>query len=222
MPMNRRSSKKKQKPKVPARVPSTGSGQAAGDLPKSTPPSPRDRGGRVALAVAVLGLVVAVVAMSTDVSNWLSRSPPDIRYTLKDQPSNALEFAPQAQVERQGDHVVETVTATVRFRLTNLSGTAGFVDRVELEPASVPISYSVAYIQKREIQKGEPEIIEAKVLLYMKQEILGPIEEKTYVFYVRAFDNLGRLIERYDDGRLGRVKITGKHKWERTIKPLAP
>lgn len=42
----------------------------------------------------------------------------------------------EAPIRREGDHLIQTMSAIFKFQVTNLSRTSGFVNRVELVPAT--------------------------------------------------------------------------------------
>ena len=144
-----------------------------------------------------LGVAIAAVSMLADVSSWRARASADLRFVF-DQPKDALTFLSESPIRRDGDRLVQGLTATIKFRLTNLSRTPGFVNAVELVPASADIGNveEILSITRREISEGETQTIEVTARIRTPVEPIGPIVESAFtsISYGRLTIAVARLI----------------------------
>jgi hypothetical protein len=159
--------------------------------------------------------------MLADLSGWRARAAPDLRFT-RQQPQDSLTFLPESPIRREGDRLVQSLTATFKLRLTNLSPTAGFVDRVELVPATSDVGSieEILSITRREISRDQPQMVEVTARIRTPVEAAGPTEEeRIHEYFVRPFDDRGRLIERYDNDLYARIRFIGRHALRRQSIP---
>ena len=128
---------------------------------------------------------------------------PDIRYTLSQSP-NAVRFIDDTVTE-DGNFLFNTA---LTFELKNHSVKRGFVDRVELVPVSVDTipEVLVTHTDKRRMSWRQKQRVAVRALITVETGWSGPkAEQVQVVLELKAFDDEGQTIDRYEDGRFARI-----------------
>jgi hypothetical protein len=167
------------------------------------------------VGTAIVSVVIGAV-IGPAVSDYFEVGSADLRYTL-DQPRDRFQVE-QVLIHPDGDSV-SMFLGTIRMRVRNGAFKTGWIDRAEFVPRRIDVRPKIELlgVDRRPIRWHETAIIEVRALFTVPLAILGPPTERQRLdFEVKLFDNTGREVARFVDGRVGEMLFwtTGDFKRE--------
>jgi hypothetical protein len=161
---------------------------------------------------------LALLIIGAFLGHYLSTLEPDIRLTKAQRP-DALTFL-DYRVNEDGDFVF---LISLRLRVKNIGWRSGFIDKVEFVPLAIETipRIEIKHIDKRPLGWRAEQNIEVRALITVRAGFVGPaLEKKTVSLEVKAFDNHGHVVDRYDDGMFARVRYSLNGEIKRILKLL--
>lgn len=162
---------------------------------------------RTYLRKNLLALLPVVIGVPSLVIYYLGYIEPDIRY-VSSLPSEALTI-----LERKVDANANFVYYfRMKPKFKNLSIKKGFIDKAELVPLSIATlpETRITSINKAPIGWREEKVVEIMFIMTLPTDAINNINKTKDVsadIVLAAFDNTGKKIDRFPDGKFARIQF---------------